>query len=147
MFLQRNGDILSMAFRVADDSPDGTDSLKIFFDTTGNGGDPDTTDRFIQITRNGTLTMRAGVGGNGDGEDWDDYVSEEWQVASDEASPSGWVVEAAVDVPGDLAALSDPFGLMVQVLLTGEGLSNLPESGLTNNASSWQPVENENCEP
>jgi hypothetical protein len=68
-----------MAFLINDPTINNTDSLRLYFDPNGNGGDPDTADRFFQVVRDinpGTDVVQAGIGSNSDGRIWNtDYTS------------------------------------------------------------------------
>lgn len=146
VYFVRDSAALYLAAIIHDDSDDNTDSLRVYFDTTGNGGDPDTTDRFFQVARDETLTIRAGLGDNQDGEDWDtDYTSSNW-AATVSTVGGTWLVLMSVDVAGEMPALSPTqFGLMMQALFTNEALVSWPDDGETNNADTWQAVTNIAC--
>lgn len=134
-----------MAFLINDDIADASDSLRLYFDTTRNGGDPDTSDRFFQIGRDGTVDVWAGVGSNSDRRNWNaDYDSDKWTAVIGEPGGDQWVVELKLDASAELVGLANPFGLMAQVLYTGD-LASWPESATSNNPGSWQPVENILC--
>lgn len=146
VYFVRDSSALYLAAIIHDDSDDSTDSLRAYFDTTGNGGDPDLTDRFFQVARDETLTIRAGLGDNADGEDWDtDYTSGNWE-ATVSTMGGTWLVLMSVDVAGEMPALSPTqFGLMVQALFTNEALVSWPAAGQTNDANTWQAVTNIAC--
>jgi hypothetical protein len=124
-----------------------TDSLRVFVDATNNAGDPDSTDRFFQIVRDGTLTVQAGIATNTDTEDWDNtYTSNNWSAVIGEPGGNSWVVEMKIDA-AEIPVLMDgnPFGVMSMVLYTGL-LHSWPTGAITNNAGTWQEVSNQLCE-
>jgi serine/threonine protein kinase len=145
VYFTRDAGRLYMAFLINDTSSEPTDSLRVYFDTTANGGDPDTADRFIQITRDGASSMWAGIGTNSDGAEWNsNYTSTNWSAAVGEAGGGQWVVELEINAAAEMAALSDPFGLMTQVLYTGD-LAVWPEGALSNLADTFEPIGNAFC--
>ncbi|MEZ4515899.1 MAG: protein kinase [Chloroflexota bacterium] len=144
-YFTRDAGNLYMAFLINDDANDPTDSLRIYFDTTANGGDPDTADRFIQVTRDGAKSMWAGIGSNSDGAEWNsNYTSTNWSAEVGEAGGGQWVVELQINAAAEMAALSDPFGLMTQVLYTGD-LATWPDGALSNLADTFEPIGNAFC--
>jgi hypothetical protein len=54
-------------------------------------------------------------------------------------------VEVGVQLESDLPSLADPFGVMVQVLFSNEGLANYPSDGVTTDAGTWMRMNNEGC--
>jgi hypothetical protein len=148
VYFLRDTDNLYLAFVIGDPTADLlTDSLKVYFDATDNAGDPDSTDRFFQITRDGTLLVRAGLGTNIDGLDWDsNYTSNNWTAEVGEPGGNSWVVEMVIEASAEVPIMLDgnPFGMMAQVLYTGLQ-QNWPETAVTNNAGSWQEVTNTTC--
>jgi hypothetical protein len=143
------GDQLYIAFIIADPTNNQlTDSLKVYLDANNNAGDPDAPDRFFQITRDGTLTIRAGIGTNVDSLDWDpDYESDNWLATVGEPGGDQWIVEMQIDAPNELPVLlsGQPFGMMTLVLYTGsQGI--WPEGAISNDAGTWQEVNNEICQ-
>lgn len=145
VYAARDAGRLYMAFLINDDANDPTDSLRIYFDTTGNGGDPDTADRFIQVTRDGSKSLWAGIGSNSDGAEWNsNYTSTNWTATVGEAGGGQWVVEVEINTAAEMAALSDPFGLMTQVLYTGD-LAVWPTGALSNLADTFEPIGNAFC--
>lgn len=142
----RDAGRLYMAFVINDPTNDPTDSLRLYIDTTNNGGDPDTADRFIQAVRNVSPSIFAGVGSNADGLTWDtNYSSSNWQGAVGEAGNTQWIVEIQIDVNSEMASLGNPFGMMVEVLFTGE-LATWPDSAVSNSADNWQDINNILCQ-
>jgi eukaryotic-like serine/threonine-protein kinase len=147
VFFVRDATHLYLAFLINDETVDPSDSLRVYFDTTNNGGDPDTSDRFFQIGRDGSLEIAAGIGSNSDGLNWNlGYTSNNWNAAVGEAAGQQWVVELEIDASAEMGSLADPFGMMVQVLYTGE-MAVWPEGASTVNANTWQDVQNVVCPP
>ena len=133
-----------LAFLINDDKADASDSLRLYFDTTNNGGDPDTADRFFQFGRDKSISIWAGSGSNSDGQNWNaSYTSPNWTAVIGEPGGNQWVVEMAVDV-AELNALTNPFGLMTQVVYTGD-LATWPEGAVGTNPTTWQDVNNITC--
>jgi serine/threonine protein kinase len=144
VYFVRDAANLYMAFLINDPTTDATDSLRLYFDTTGNRGDPDTADRFFFVVRDGTKVVQAGIGSNSDGNIWDtNYTSSNW-TAEIGGQAGQWVIEMQIDAAAELAALGNPFGMMVQVLFTGN-LATWPAGGGSNSPSSWQFVNNVSC--
>jgi serine/threonine protein kinase len=146
VFFVRDATNLYLAFLINDPTAEPSDSLRLYFDTTNNGGDPDTSDRAFQIGRDGSAEIAAGIGSNSDGQNWNpNYTSNNWQAAIGEATGQQWVVEMEINAAVEMGALTDPFGLMVQVLYTGE-LATWPEGASSINADTWQDVRNAVCD-
>lgn len=136
---------LYLAFLINDPTVNNSDSLRLYFDTTGNGGDPDSADRFFQVGRDGTAVIRAGIGSNTDFLTWNPlYSSDDWTAEIGEASTDQWVVEMEINQAAEMGALADPFGIMVQVLFTG-ALATWPEGADSTDAGTWQGVNNVSC--
>ena len=144
VYFVRDTTNLYFAFLINDPTTDATDSLRLYFDTTGNQGDPDTADRFFFVVRDGTKQVQAGIGSNSDGNIWDtNYSSGNWTAEMGD-QPGQWVIEMQIDAGAEMAALGNPFGMMIQVLYTGN-LATWPEGGGSNSPSSWQFVDNVSC--
>jgi len=134
-----------LAFLINDEAFNASDSLRLYFDATGNGGDPDTADRFFQIGRDGSLEVWAGVGSNSDRRNWNaDYDSNNWTAVIGEPGGEQWVVELELDIAAEMSEIANPFGMLVQVLYTGD-LASWPETGVTNDATTWQSVNDITC--
>lgn len=144
VYFTRDGGHLYLAFLMNDATENASDSLRIYFDTTNNGGDPDTADRFFQIARDGTMFVQAGEGSNIDGLNWNSgYSSGNWSAVLTTTS-NQWVVEMQIDAAAEISSLSNPFGAMFQVLTTGTVATWPPGAdGLAPN--SWQDVANVLC--
>ncbi|MEZ4592746.1 MAG: protein kinase [Chloroflexota bacterium] len=143
VYFVRDATNLYLAFLINDPTNNNTDAMRLYFDTTGNRGDPDTADRFFFVVRDGTAQVQAGIGSNSDGNVWDtNYTSGNW-TAEIGAQPGQWVVEMQI-ASAEMAALANPFGMMMQVLYTGD-LAVWPEGGGSNSPSTWQFVDNVSC--
>lgn len=147
VYAVRDASRLYFGFLINDAANEASDSVRLYFDTTNNGGDPDTADRFFQVTRDGSRLLWAGVGNNLDGQEWNsNYTSTNWTAAVGEAGSGQWVVEMQIDAVAEMGALSDPFALMAQVLYTGD-LATYPSTAATNQANTWQDFANILCQP
>ena len=139
-YLVRNGNNLYSAWLLNDVTNNPSDSLRLYFDTTRNLGDPDTADRFFQVVRDDTLTVQAGIGNNADGLNWNPgYSSGNWTAVIGEPGTNQWVVEMNIDVGLEMPSLSNPYGMMVQAL-SGE-LATWPPEGDSVVADTWQGVD------
>jgi hypothetical protein len=136
-----------LAFQIGDPTDNElTDSLRLYFDVSNNAGDPDSADRFFQIARDGTLTIQAGTGTNIDSLDWDsNYSSNIWSAVVGEPGGSSWVVEMSAPA-AEMPLLMDgnPFKMMSVVLYTGL-LHSWPVGSITDNAGTWQLIDNQVC--
>ena len=145
VFAVRDAGRLYLGFLINDAASEPTDSVRLYLDTTNNGGDGDTADRFFQVARDGTRLLWAGVGSNADGQEWNsNYTSSNWTAAVGEPGNGQWVVEMQIDAVAELGALSDPFGLMAQVLYTGD-LASYPSTASSSQANTWQDIDNVLC--
>jgi hypothetical protein len=145
VFAVRDAGRLYVLVVMNDESNETSDSLRLYVDTTNNDGDPDSADRFFQILRGGTQSVFAGIGSNADGQLWDNnYSSSNWQAAIGEPGGGQWIVEMRVDINAEMSVLSNPFGMMVQVLFGGE-LATWPDSAVETLATTWQDVNNVLC--
>jgi serine/threonine protein kinase len=145
VYMGRDASKLYFAFLINDDTNNASDSLRLYFDVTHNGGDPDTADRFFQIGRDQSLEVWSGVGSNSDNMNWNAaYNSTDWSAVIGEPGGNQWVVEAEIDVPAEMSGLANPFGMMVQVLYTGD-LASWPDTGVTSDPDTWQGVDDVVC--
>ena len=145
VFAVRDAGRLYLGILINDAANEPTDSVRLYIDTTNNGGDADTADRFFQVARDGTRLLWAGVGSNADGQEWNsNYTSSNWTAAVGEPGNGQWVVEMQIDAVAELGALSDPFGLMAQVLYTGD-LASYPATASSSQANTWQDIDNVLC--
>lgn len=144
VYFGRDVSNLYLAFLINDDTSEASDSLRLYVDTTNNGGDPDTADRFFQIGRDETKAIWAGIGSNSDGKTWNSaYSSSSWKAEIGEPGSNQWVVEIELEA-AELSALANPFGLMAQVIYTGE-IATWPEGAVGADPGSWQDVEDVIC--
>ncbi|MCA9959591.1 MAG: protein kinase [Anaerolineales bacterium] len=144
VFFSRDAANLYVAFLVNDNTPDNTDSVRILFDTTNNEGDPDTADRYFQIGRDNTTAISAGIGSNTDTQTWDSgYNSDNW-VSAISSSNAQWTIEMRIDANLEMGALANPFGLMVQVLYTGD-ITTWPAGAGSTALGTWQNIDNAVC--
>ena len=141
-------DQLYLAFEVADPTVNQSlDSLRVYFDVNNNAGDPDSADRFFQIVRDNTLTARTGIDTNADGLDWtSEYDSADWSAVVDDNGVDAWSIEMQIDATNEMPDLlaGNPFGTMTLVQYTGS-LGIWPEGAVSNNAGTWQVVDNVLC--
>lgn len=145
VYFSRDANNLYLAFLVNDNTPDATDSVRLLFDATNNGGDPDSADRYFQIGRDGTTAVSTGIGSNSDTQLWNSgYVSPNWLSAISGQTEPQWVVEVQITATNELPALTNPFAVMIQVLYTGEIIA-WPEGAVSALLDSWQDVNNVVC--
>ena len=145
VYAVRNAARIYLGFLINDAASEPTDSMRLYIDTTNNGGDPDTSDRFFQVARDSSRLLWAGTGSNADGQEWNsNYTSSNWSAVVGEPGAGQWVVEMQVDALAELGALSDPFGLMAQVLYTGD-LASYPSTAVSGQANTWQDIDNVLC--
>ncbi len=138
-YLVRNGNTLYMAWLLNDTTNNPSDALKLYFDTTRNVGDPDTSDRFFQVVRDDSLNVQAGIGNNADGLTWNSgYSSANWTAVIGEPGTNQWIVEMQIDVGLEMPALANPYGMMVQVV-SGD-LATWPPGADSAIATTWQGV-------
>jgi hypothetical protein len=125
---------------------DPADSARLYIDTTNNGGDPDTADRFFQVNRDGSRLIWAGIGNNADGQTWNsNFTSTNWTSAVGEPGSGQWVVELSIDATAELGALTNPFGLMAEVFYTGD-TATFPATASGTQANTWADVGNPLCQ-
>ncbi len=142
----RDATRLYFAYLINDAANDPADSARLYIDTTNNGGDPDTADRFFQVNRDGTRLIWAGIGSNTDGQGWNsNYTSSNWTSVVGEPGSGQWVVEMSIDAVAELGALTNPFGLMAEVFYTGDTAS-FPSTASSNQANTWQDMGNPFCQ-
>ena len=145
VYAVRDAGRLYLGFLINDTANEATDSVRLYIDTTNNGGDADTSDRFFQVARDGSRLLWAGIGSNADGQEWNsNYTSNNWTAAVGEPGNGQWVVEIQIDAIAELGALADPFGLMAQVLYTGD-LASYPATASSSQANTWQDFDNVLC--
>ncbi|MCA9868073.1 MAG: hypothetical protein KC410_16425, partial [Anaerolineales bacterium] len=143
----RDATHLYFAFLINDAVNEGSDAARLYLDTTNNGNDPDTADRFFQVNRNGDRLIWPGIGSNIDGQGWNStYSSSNWASAVGEPGNGQWVVEMSIDAVAELGALANPFGLMAEVFYTGD-TSAYPSTASGTQANTWQDIGNAICTP
>ena len=145
VYFVRDRTNLYLAFVVNDPDNNSDDAIRVFFDTTRNGGDPDSADRYFLLQRNNPSQILAGLGGNNDNNAWDDtYTSSNWEAQAAEASANQWVVELRIDANAEMGALSNPFGMMLTALFTSEQ-ANWPKEAISSTLDSYQAIDNIVC--
>ena len=142
----RDATRLYFAYLINDAAKEDSDAARLYIDTTNNGNDPDTADRFFQVNRNGDRLIWPGIGTNIDGLGWNStYASSNWAAAVGEPGNGQWVVEMTIDAVAEMGALSNPFGLMAEVFYTGD-TSSFPSTASSTQANTWQDVGNPFCQ-
>lgn len=146
VYFARDGARLYMAFLINDPTRDSTDSQEIYFDTTNNGGDPDTADRFFKVNRDSSTAVQAGIGNNADGLTWNaGYTTTNWDVQVGESVPSAqWVVELWIDQSAEMPNLANPFSMMLLTDFTGS-VSDWPTGADNIDLNTWQGINNVSC--
>ncbi|UCG23423.1 MAG: protein kinase [Chloroflexota bacterium] len=140
-------DQLFMAFVVDDDQTGDSESLSLFIDADGSGGDIGAEDRAYRIGRDGRLSTGVWVNSRTDGSMWNWVeVNENWVAQSGDGPDGQWMLElrmnAALDAPGLLAG--NPFGLMIS-LGDDDSQGLWPEGGQTQEPDTWQAISNDLC--
>lgn len=144
LFFARDAGNLYLAFLVNDSTQDNTDSVRVLFDTTNNDGDPDSADRYFQIGRDSTMAVSAGIGSNTDTQTWNSgYDSTNWLTAIS-SSAAQWTIEMRIDANAEMSALTNPFGMMIQVLYTGD-ITTWPAGAESTILNAWQSIDNAVC--
>jgi hypothetical protein len=145
VYLRQNATDIYMAYLINSGSQDMSDSVIFYFDTLRNGGDPDTADRAFSIGRNGSIDIGAGIGSNSDGQTWNmNYNSLNWSSAVGEQGNGQWLAEVQLSKAAEMAALTNPYALMVQALYTTDD-ATWPTDADANIATTWQGVGNPTC--
>lgn len=141
----RNGGRIYFAYLINDNVNEISDAARLYIDTTNNGGDPDTADRFFQVNRNGDRLIWSGIGSNADGQSWNsNYASTNWAAAVGAPNGGQWVAEFAIDAAAELGALTNPFGLMAEVYFTGDTAA-FPSTASATQANTWGDIGNPVC--
>ena len=142
----RDANRLYFAYLINDNVNDPADSARLYIDTTNNGGDPDTADRFFQVNRDGSRLIWAGIGSNGDGQAWNsNFTSTNWTSVVGEPGSGQWVVELSIDYTAELGALTNPFGMMSEVFFTGD-TATFPATASGTQANTWADIGNPTCQ-
>ncbi len=145
VYFVRDQTNLYMAFVVRDATNDPDDAVRLFFDTTKNGGGPDSADRFLLLQRNKPAQILAGIGSNTDSSAWDDtYTSANWEAKAGEAGTNQWVIELRINAAAEMGALANPFGMMITALFTGEQ-ATWPKDATSLSLDTYQAIDNVVC--
>jgi eukaryotic-like serine/threonine-protein kinase len=147
-YFQRDSTDLFLAFLISDPGLGPDSAVHLYFDTTNQGGIPDTTDRAFSLFRDGTQLVRAGLGVPANNQVWDPgYTSDNWEAAVGEPGGPRWVAEIAINQAAEMPLLASPFGMMIEIHFSDRTLLVWPEDSLPADANTWQDVENPNCPP
>lgn len=133
-----------MAFLINDPTRDASDAQEIYFDTTNNGGDPDTADRFLRVDRGNNGTVQPGIGSNSDGLNWNNSIASTNWTSQIGESTGQWVLELSINQTAEMPGLVNPFGLMLQTNYTGSQ-GTWPTSANSIVLNTWQDVDNPAC--
>ncbi|MCA9923768.1 MAG: protein kinase [Anaerolineales bacterium] len=148
VFFMRDSEKLYLAFLINDPNNDPNDSIRLFFDTNGNGGNPDDPDRYFELRRDDASTIQKGLGTNTDQNAWsNDYTTDaaNWLAVSGNAGGGNWVVELEVLVDPEMSTLASPsFGMMLSAIFTSEQV-NWPDTATSINLDTFQIVDNITC--
>lgn len=143
LYFSKDGSSYYLAYLINDAVVDPGDTVRTGFDTNSSGGDPDGSDRFFIVNRDGSSEVWAGIGSSSDSLLWDSsYASGNWSVAVGEAAAQ-WVVEMEIDSV-ELVSLANPFGMMSQAQ-SPSAVATWPGTADSNALSTWQPVTNPAC--
>ncbi len=130
-----DGNMLYFAFEVADDTNEGTDSVRLYLDLNANGGDPDSADRQLLVGRDGVQQFSLGSGTNSDGNTWTlGSVPDDWEISAVADDGVIWSVEIGVPTSDTSAA----FGMMGETLFTNTGLAAYPSGAVGSTLSTWR---------
>ena len=147
VYAVRDAANIYFGYLINDAAVDPADAARLFIDTTNNGNDPDTADRFFQVNRDGNRLVWAGIGNNIDGLAWNsNYASTNWTSAVAEPGNGQWSVEIRINATAEMGALTDPFGLMAQVFYDGD-TATYPSAATDSQANTWQDIDNILCQP
>jgi len=145
VYVGRNGPNLYLAFLVNDTSDDSNDSVQAYFDTLGNGGDPDAADRVFIVQRDGVTAVQAGIGSNSDGLTWNlGYASTNWTAATGGLPGVQWVAEMEINQAAEMPALANTYGLMFLSAFPVE-TAVWPEGANPVDVNTWQLVDGAVC--
>jgi eukaryotic-like serine/threonine-protein kinase len=148
LYFQRDSTDLFLAFLIVDPGAGPDSAIHLYFDTRNQGGIPDTTDRAFSVLRDGRLLARAGLGAPANNQYWDaTYTSDNWEAAVGEPGGGRWVAEIAINQAAEMPLLANPFGMMIEIQFSDTTLLIWPEDALSNNADTWQDVDNADCPP
>jgi eukaryotic-like serine/threonine-protein kinase len=148
LYFQRDSTDLFLAFLIADPGTGADSAIHFYFDTTNQGGIPDSTDRAFSVLRDGTLLARPGLGAPANNQYWDaTYTSDNWEAAVGEPGGGRWVAEIAINQAAEMPLLTDPFGMMIEIQFGDTTLLIWPEDARSTDADTWQDVDNADCPP
>jgi hypothetical protein len=146
-YLSRDSGNYYVAYLINDPAVDANDAVRTGFDNdasgySSGGYDPDVSDRFFIVNRDGSGEVWAGIGSNTDSLSWDSsYSSSNWNYAVGE-SAAQWVVE--MQIAASELNLQTLFGMMSQAQ-SGTSVATWPGVAFSNDPSTWQPINNANC--
>jgi hypothetical protein len=118
------------------------DAFNLYFDTNNSSGDPDVTDRILQVDRNGFLSQWNGIGDSSEGGEWQPGpLSGSWYGIAAGTGLNAWVVEMEIlkslEMPDLLSA--DSLAMMIRAFLAdGEGI--WPQEASDVDLGTWQQV-------
>lgn len=140
LYMLRQGLDYYVAARVAGGPANATDPFEIYFDVD-NSNTLDIRDRWFEVWRDGTTTMRRGTPGG-----WSSPVpSTDWEAAVSPATDDPWVVEISINAV-ELAAMNNPFGFMSRMVF-GTDTVTYPTTGIPQEPATWVTVTNPDCPP
>jgi len=143
VYAARGEDAYYYAVAIDDATVDDEDAVVLSFDANRNLGDPDGPDRRFIIQRQGEATIYRGVGNNADGLSWESFTSEQWSAGVNPSGETPWVLEMIVQ-NAEVAGITNPFGLMVEVLFGDEAVP-WPEDAVRLDAGTWGEIDNPDC--
>jgi eukaryotic-like serine/threonine-protein kinase len=148
LYFLRDSTDLFLAFLIADPNAHPESAVHVYFDTTNQGGVPDTTDRAFSVFRNGTQRVQAGLAVPANNLYWDPtYTSDNWETAVGEPGAARWAAEIAINQAAEMPLMANPFGMMIEIQFSDGTLLIWPEDALSTNANTWQDVDNPTCPP
>lgn len=121
------------------------DIVRIYLDFNRNQGDPDESDRLLEVRRDGGTTLWRGLGSNVDGLAWEPTSSDQWSAAVGAPGFAQWVAELHVQTGSDFPNLGNPFGMMVEVLY-GDAIAVWPEGATATDLDEWVAIDNPVCQ-
>jgi pSer/pThr/pTyr-binding forkhead associated (FHA) protein len=127
-------------------NPD-ADAVNLYFDTNNSSGDPDVTDRILQVDRNGYITQWSGIGDSSEGGEWQPRpLSGSWYGIAAGTGLNAWVVEMEVFKPTEMPDLLSgaSLGMMIRALLA-DGEGTWPQEASDVDLGSWQQVVLDPC--
>lgn len=143
IYAAKTSTALYLAATVTTPGFNAADSVRFYLDVDNSGGDPNFSDRFFQIGRDGSRSVQAGAGTNSDGLLWDNvYTGADWEAAVSDAA-WGWTVEMRIGVQAETPALTASPRLAVQVLFADAGLDPFwPAGAIAALSDNWRVLDN-----